>query len=294
MYICIVKIAGFSFIRNAVTYDYPIVEALQSILPVCDEIYVAVGKSEDNTVELVANVDRQKIKIVETVWDESLREGGKVLALETNKAFQAIPNEYDWCFYIQGDEVFHENGLEKMHGLLKSNLDNYRVEGFLVDYLHHYGSYDYIATSRNWYRNEIRVIRNNKEITSWKDAQGFRWHNERKLAVKSSGTVMHHYGWVKNPEKQVLKQKNFSRYWHDDKWLLENTKNSFDYSEIDYLELFKGTHPKMMERRISEKNWKFEYDLSKDKRTLRVKCLDTITKYTGISLFEYKNYRLIR
>jgi len=26
-----------------------------------------------------------------------------------------------------------------------------------------------------WYRSEIRIIKNNKVIRSWNDAQGFRW-----------------------------------------------------------------------------------------------------------------------
>lgn len=288
------KIAGFSFIRNAIKYDYPIVEALQSILPICDEIYVAVGNSEDETFHLVQNIDKQKIKIIPTIWDDTLREGGKVLALETNKAFEAIPSHYDWCFYIQGDEVFHEKGLGKIHQLMKQELHNQKVEGFLVNYLHHYGSYDYIATSRSWYRREIRVIRNNKNIISWKDAQGFRWKNEKKLKVKLSDTFMHHYGWVKSPDKQLLKQKNFNKYWHDDNWIQQNIPNElFDYSNIDKLELFKGEHPKVMQKRIHEKNWKFEMDLSKDNRKWKTKILDSFEKVTGIRLFEYKNYILI-
>ncbi|GIV44261.1 MAG: hypothetical protein KatS3mg035_1384 [Bacteroidia bacterium] len=184
------KVAGFSFIRNAIMYDYPIVEALQSILPLCDEIYVAVGNSEDNTLSIIQNIHPQKIQIIPTIWDDSLREGGKVLALETNKAFQAIPLDYDWCFYIQGDEVFHENGLNPMYDLMKKELNRPQVEGLLVNYLHHYGSYDYIATSRNWYRREIRVIRNNKSIISWKDAQGFRW---KKSTKTKSQTLSYYY-----------------------------------------------------------------------------------------------------
>ena len=288
------KIAGFSFIRNAEMYDYPIVEAIQSILPICEKVYVAVGKSDDNTYEIVQNIDNQKIKIISTVWDEALREGGKVLASETNKAFQAVPDDYDWCFYIQGDEVFHENGLDVIWNCMQKELHNKMVEGFLVDYLHHYGSYDYVATSRNWYRREIRVIRNNKNIISWKDAQGFRWNNGKKLIVKHSRCTMHHYGWVKSPEKQLLKQKNFNKYWHSDEWIQQHVPNeTFDYSGIDKLELYRGTHPKVMQSRILQKNWKFEHDLSKDRRNLKTKCLDFIEKVTGKRLFEYKNYILI-
>src|SRR5687768_16681264 len=102
------KVSGFTFVRNAIKYDYPIVEAIRSILPLCNEIVVAVGKSEDDTLHLIQSIGSDKIKIIQTVWDDSLREGGRVLALETDKAFKAISPDSDWAFYIQGDEVLHE------------------------------------------------------------------------------------------------------------------------------------------------------------------------------------------
>jgi len=36
------KISGFTIIRNAVMNDYPVLEAIQSILPVVDEMVVLV------------------------------------------------------------------------------------------------------------------------------------------------------------------------------------------------------------------------------------------------------------
>ena len=48
------KVSGFSFIKNALIYDFPIVEAIKSILPICDEFVVAVGESDDDTLELIA------------------------------------------------------------------------------------------------------------------------------------------------------------------------------------------------------------------------------------------------
>ena len=105
--------------------------------------------------------------------------------------------------------------------------------------------------------------------------------------------MMHHYGWVKKPEKQLLKLKNFNKYWHDDAWNHEHINDFFDYSGIDYLTPFKGTHPKVMVKRIAEKNWEFKHDLSRDNRTFRIKLLDGIERMTGIRIFEYKNYRLL-
>ena len=79
------KVTGFSFIKNAIVFEYPIVEAIKSILPICDEFVVAVGKSDDETRQLITSIDPEKIKIIDTVWDESLRKGGEVLAKETRK-----------------------------------------------------------------------------------------------------------------------------------------------------------------------------------------------------------------
>src|SRR6187402_1875502 len=122
------KVCGFSFVRNGVKFDYPFEEAIRSILPLCDEVIVAVGNSEDTTLECVKAID-SKVKVIETVWDETLREGGRVLAFETNKAFQAIPKEYDWAFYIQGDEVLHEQYLPAVRKAMEDNLDNQTVDG---------------------------------------------------------------------------------------------------------------------------------------------------------------------
>src|SRR6478609_8763907 len=105
------KISGFTIIRNAVSNDYPIVEAITSILPVVDEMIVLVGDSEDATEDLIRNINSNKIKIHHSIWDNSLRKGGEVLAVETDKAFQLIDPESDWAFYIQGDEVVHEKYL---------------------------------------------------------------------------------------------------------------------------------------------------------------------------------------
>src|ERR1051325_10281998 len=97
------KVTGFTIIRNAIKYDYPVLEAIQSILPICDEFVVGVGNSEDGTLELIRSIRSDKIKILESVWDDSKREGGLLLSIETNKVFDSIGKDSDWCFYIQSD-----------------------------------------------------------------------------------------------------------------------------------------------------------------------------------------------
>jgi hypothetical protein len=289
------KVTGFSFIRNAVRLDYPVVEAVRSILPVCDDFVIAVGKSDDTTPELVRAIDPKKLKIIETVWDDSpeMKKGGRVFASETDKAFNAIPADSDWAFYIQGDEVLHESYLDVVYSAMEKWKDDDRVDGLLFNYLHFYGSYDYIGNSPRWYNNEIRVIKNKKNIYSYRDAQGFRKDDNRKLNVKPVDAWIYHYGWVKEPSVMTKKLANASSFYDGLKWLKEaGTEGEYDYSSVDSLELFSGTHPEVMLDRIRKKNWSFDYDISFNKLSLRYKAKIFIKEYLGINSF-YRNYREI-
>jgi glycosyltransferase involved in cell wall biosynthesis len=289
------KVAGFTFIRNAVKFDYPIVEAITSILPICDEFVVALGNSTDNTLQLIESIGSDKIKIIHTVWDDSLRAGGAVLAIETNKAFEAISEDADWAFYIQGDEVVHEKYLDTIYKQMQQWQHSPEVEGLLFKYLHFYGSYQYIGDSRKWYRREIRIIRNNKNIRAYRDAQGFRKKDNTKLQVKLIDAYVYHYGWVREPLKQQQKQLTFHKYWHNDEWLKNNIPNVelYDYSGIDSLVKFEGTHPQVMKERIARESWTLTFDVAEKKFSPRDKILMWIEKHTGWRIGEYKNYKII-
>ncbi len=288
------KVSGFTFIRNAVKYDYPITEAILSILPLCDEVVVMVGNSEDNTRELIESIGDSKIKIFDSTWDDTLREGGKVLAIETDKAFDKIAPDSDWAFYIQGDEVFHEHGIEAVRDAMVKYKDDKGVDGLLFHYKHFYGSYDFIGNSRKWYRKEIRVIKNNKAIRSYRDAQGFRINN-KMLRVKQVAAFMYHYGWVKPPAAMQAKQESFHKMWHSDEWVKSNIDAvaEFDYSKIDSLALFRGVHPKVMQQRVAKQNWKFTFDPTKKKMPLASRILHGVEDFTGWRMGEWKNYKLV-
>lgn len=288
------KASGFTFIRNAIKYDYPVVEAITSIAPLCDEIVVAVGNSDDGTRDLIENIDSRKIKIIDTIWDDSLREGGRVLATETDKALAEVDPQSDWAFYIQGDEVLHEKYLETLKADMLRWKDHPEVEGLLLRYCHFYGSYDYIGDSRRWYRNEVRIIRNDKSIRSYRDAQGFR-KNNRPLRVKRADATMYHYGWVKPPQLQQAKQEYFHKLWHDDAWMEKKIPkvDEFDYSKIDSLANFRGEHPRVMLPRIQRTNWQFSFDPTKTRLPLKSKLLHGIERLIGWRIGEYRNYKLI-
>ena len=289
------KVCGFTFIRNAVKYDYPVVESISSILPLCDKFIVVCGNSVDNTRELISKINPDKVIIIDSVWDDSLRDGGKVLALETNKAIDALPADCDWGFYLQADEVIHEDYHSYIISSMKKWKDDKNTDGLLFDYKHFYGSYDYVGDSTRWYRNEVRIIRCDKSIRSFRDAQGFK-KNGRLLNVRNAEASVYHYGWVKPPILQQEKQKYFHSLWHSDEWLKKNVANTdqFDYSQIDSLTLFNGTHPSVMKERIGSSNWKFNYDPLKKRLPLKPRIKLFVEKLTGWRPGEYKNFKILR
>jgi hypothetical protein len=289
------KVAGFTFIRNAILLDFPVVEAISSVLPLCDRFYVAVGKSDDDTLGLIRCIAPEKITIKETTWDPGLITGGTVYALETDKAFDSIPEEYDWCFYIQGDEVLHEKYLPAVRQAMESNLGRTEAEGLLFGFRHFYGTYDYVGDSRKWYRNEIRVIRNDKTIRSYRDAQGFRKRG-RKLKVVPVGAEIYHYGWVRQPVAMLEKIEAVKKYYNGMTVMetrMEAGAGHFDYSNrYDALSRFEGSHPAVMAERIKRLNWKVEVDLKKIQMKLKYRIMYKIEKWFGVRLFEYRNYTL--
>jgi glycosyltransferase involved in cell wall biosynthesis len=289
------KVSGFTFVRNALKYDYPVTESIKSVLPICDEMIVSVGNSADGTRALIDSIGSPKVRIFDSVWDDSLKEGGKVLAYETDKAFGQVDSSADWCFYIQADEVLHEKEYDAIRKAMEKYKDDERVEGLLFKYIHFYGTFDYVGDSRQWYSREIRVIRNDKTIHSYRDAQGFRKEG-RKLDVKPVDAFIYHYGWVKHPETQLKKHLQFEKLYQLNKLANQVSKGKledFDYSVVDSLAPFLGSHPAVMAERIKNKNWQLDFDIGKKNFSLKKRLLYLIEKKTGKRLFEYQNFRVI-
>jgi len=253
------KVSGFTFVRNARLYDFPVVESIKSILPTVDEYIVNVGKSEDDTLNLVESIQDPKIKIIENVWDEKKQKDGEIYREQTDIALDACKG--DWAFYLQADEVVHEQELPRINALMNENLRQTEVLGFLFRYLHFYG--DYWTLNPWFYHKEIRIIRNNGKIRSIGDACGFYHTGEsiiRNLKDRPTNRIIktdchiYHYGWVKNPQT-MLSKKIFqeSRYQGMDSEIVQKLsgQEEWKYNDFDIMKDFRGTHPAVMQDRIA-------------------------------------------
>lgn len=301
------KVSGFTLVRNGTKFDYPYLESLRSLLPLVDELVINVGKGDDDTLDQIQKFAVQegqgKVVFFESHWpldDPEKKKGGLILSEQTNLALDRCTG--DWCIYLQADEVFHEADHEKIRFALKQADPRFEVEGLLLDYVHFYGSFDVIQTSRNAYRREVRVIRKNAGALSVGDAQSFRKQDGSKLNVIRSGARVFHYGWVRTPE--AMREKTFfmDQLYHgapkeeDAQKGLPHTGENYRYKRFWGLRPFRATHPTVMKDRIAKKGWHWDLESSpfiwswNDSKKV---ILDSFENITGHRLFEYRSYRLI-
>ncbi len=312
------RISGFSFVKNGISLYYPVVESIRSILPLVDEFVIAVGRGDngDTTRDAIAAINSPKISIIDTVWDESHFKRGASNAIQTDIAKKACSG--DWLFYLQADEVVHEDSLEIIHGRCAEYLDTPQIEGLLFKYYHFWGDYSHYHTGHGWYPKEIRIVRNRNDIHSWESAQSFRKfdyyehphqpHGHHKLTVAPVNAHIYHYGWVRPPHLMQTKRKALDTVHIGKKDAHErysHRTNHFDYGPLDRLSVFKGTHPAVMNNKIAELDWQdtLQYhgkpdptrELYKHER-LKYRLLSFIERvfFNRNQICGFKNYRLAK
>jgi glycosyltransferase involved in cell wall biosynthesis len=295
------KISGFTFIRNGLALGYPFVPAIRSLLPLCDEIIVNVPRSTDGTLAAVRQIGDPKIRIIESEWDESQRTAGLAMSHHTNLALRECAG--DWCVYIQGDEVLHEDTLPLMRAAMERELKRPAVQGLLVDYTHFYGSYWTYAYSFGWYQSEVRVVRRDPKIQSRGDAQGFRTADNEKLWVKRSGGHYFHYGHALAPAQAKVKRENFLKLSRADEAVAQEINNRPQqfYDEDQKVKRFTGTHPAVMRDIVAAANWTYtsRSPLIRLGRAYRRSYFwediaMIVKRLTGITIGVHKNYREFR
>ena len=244
-------VSGFTIVRNALRYDYPVVESIRSLLPLVDEMVVAIGDSDDGTRERICSIDSPKIRVFDTVWDEGLRRGGQILAQQTNLALDACDG--DWCFYLQADEVLHELDYPRLKRAMQANLNRRGVEGLSFRY-HHFRA-DYGIRDPLPYRRQVRIVRPGIGIRSCGDACGFEVDG-RKLRSAPTGAWVYHYGYVKPPNRMAAKMDYFMSLYDGRKVTPGEELKAEDYEwDLRTCEPFGGSHPNVMEARIAAKDW---------------------------------------
>ncbi len=237
------KVSGFTFLRNAHQLGYPFVESIRSILPIVDEYVIALGPSQDGTGEMIRQIGDPRIRILKTQWNEGIRNdlNLKGFVYGQQKSIALFNCTGDWAFYLEGDEIMHEDDLPKVQEAMRKHLDNPRVEALFFDYLHFWGNPNTYVSCPSWYRTAPRIVRNNITIWAPKGLFFIVMENKRRgryPRAASAGARIFHYGNIRPKAQYDLKVLAVHKYW-------SNTPAFIDYGDIDpqILRPFTGTHP---------------------------------------------------
>ena len=284
------KVSAFTFLRNGTLLGYPYIESIKSILPIVDEFVVNVGKGEDDTLDRVKAIGDPKIKIVESTWNEKMQDRGYVYGQQ--KMIAHFNCTGDWAFYLEGDEVVHENDLEKIRSCMQENLFNKSVEAIVFDY-HHFLAADTLGISPDYYHAEARIIRNTIR-TYHPDGLFFLVLEKNKIArypkAVHCGAHIYHYGHARLEENIKRKNKAVGKYWG-----VEHPEFSGHYVDPKATKRFDGSHPAVIHNWLKNSGQQVyvapqRFKPSRKERRYRIEMY--FEKILGIS-FSKKHFKLI-
>jgi len=285
------KVSAFTFIKNGQILGYPFLQSIQSILPIVDEFVINVGESEDDTLVLIQSIDNKKIRIIQSKWNDTMQDRGYVYGQQ--KMIAQYNCTGDWAFYIEGDEVYHEDDLDKILHAMESYCDDDNVEALAFDFYHFYGNANSYLDSPGWYRSEARIIKNS--VRSYAP-DGLFWlvldSNKKGRYPRAKHILIHcyHYGWIRSEEQMNLKSKKVQKYWGKE-------PAKIDYSQMDQsiIKQFCGTHPAIVHHWLPRAEGVFQvdpkYTLTKKQKKHRI--ILKLEKLFGLNLSK-KHFKLVK
>ena len=285
------KVSAFTFIKNGQLLGYPFIQSIKSILPIVDEFIINVGLGEDNTLDEIKKINDPKIRIIQSHWNDNMKDRGFVYGQQKMVAQYNCTG--DWAFYIEGDEIYHENDLDRIHMSMKEHLNNSNVEALIFDFYHFYGNGNSYLDSPGWYRTEARIIKNSLRTYA---PDGLFWlvldsnKNGRYPKARHTGAKCYHYGWVRSEYQMNLKSEKVQKYWG-------GGAKKIDYSKMDQsiIKKFQGTHPKIIQDWLPNDIELFQvdpsYKLTKKQKKHRVMIF--FEKLFGLELSK-KHFKLVK
>jgi len=285
------KVSAFTFIKNGQILGYPFLQSIQSILPIVDEFIINVGESEDDTLLMIQSLASPKIRIIKSHWNDLMRDRGYIYGQQ--KMIAQFNCTGDWAFYIEGDEVYHENELEQIKKSMEMHLNDSNVEALVFDFYHFYGNANSYLDSPGWYRSEARIIKNS--VRSYAP-DGLFWlvlesnKKGRYPRAKHTGVYCYHYGWVRSEDEMNLKSEKVQKYWG-------GKPVKIDYSQMDQsiIKEFSGTHPSVVQDWLPRVEGVFQVDpkYTLTKKQKKHLLMIKLEKLFGLELSK-KHFKLVK
>lgn len=263
-------VSGLTIIRNGVRLNYPFIEAIRSALSICDEYIVVAGDSDDDTLEYLAALGDDRVRVIHTQWSPLVKPAKHLLAQQTNIGLGFCRGR--WCLCLQGNEILHEKDLPHLRQLMETHADNDSIEAMLVERLTFWSDYDhYIPVYPRRFKYTARIIRPNIGTYSIRDGMsfavfdGFSTHGRYPNSI-DTGADLYRYDYVHTVEQQARK---FADAVHRSGTAVQASQDYFrQHYPRQYIAPFEGTHPAVMAGRINSRAQDQQLKLDRCRRQL--------------------------
>ncbi len=297
------KLSGFTFVRDAVKCEYPIVESISSILPIVDEFVVNIGLPDiDGTANLIRSIKDPKIKIIQSQWNPNLDMGCYVYTQQANIALFNCMGK--WAFYMQADEVVHEEDYPIIMDYTDRYIDDDRVDGLVLKQLNFWGDFKTIlSVYPKWERRRCWIVKPHRFVLCAKDASRFTVHpkfkekGRRLRAVEMDARLFHYHG-IKSKKGLEEKYQTVRQYWEEER-IPDKQVDFYQYYPRQFISAYKGNHPEVMAELIQKHSvsidltspqWRTELTTKEKKQWRKHKILQYLPERFSVK----RRYDLIR
>ena len=218
------NIAGHLFVRDAIKYDYCVVEAIDSMIPFCDFVLVMDCSSTDGTKDLLLDhfTSNRKVQMVfDQPWDVAAGNGGIRLRMIADKCRAMLKERgVEWQFMLQADEVVHESSYQHILDACRSN----KADAYLCRRIDMMWNMDlcmwadvnrYSHDKRPMDPDVCRLAKIDKKVIA--DASDLERHNASRSTFEK--IILFHYSMVRDRHKLLDKIIDMHAWYHaQDPW----------------------------------------------------------------------------
>lgn len=251
-------LGGSMFIRNAIQFDYCVVEALDSLCAVCDEAVILDCNSTDGTLDLLSDLQKRqpKLKVITGGnWECSEKFDRLRILADVAKSYLTT----DWHFMLQADEVIHEASFRTIRKAIEHPTHRaYMIRRCnLWGDLNHYLRYDLPQEHKPVSDEVIRLA--TIDCTAYGDAEVLQC-NPDFMGREVDNIVIYHYGFVRRDANMIDKTLSMqSWFWgaesKPDQKVVEMSKKDNPRFEWETLKTREMLSPLPMPHPIFARKW---------------------------------------
>jgi len=244
-------LGGSLFIRNAIQFDYCVIEALNSLCAVCDKVVVVDASSTDGTLDLLIEAQKSlpNLRVIKGAnWECANNLDRLRLLADTAKNYL----DTDWHFMLQGDEVIHESSFKS----IRKAIQNKKWTSYIVRRcnlfgdLNHYLKYDIPQEHKPCSDAVIRLATRN--WNAYGDAESLQVDPKYMGHNELDHITIFHYGFVRRDANCIDKTISMqSWFWGPgstpDQRVVEMTGGRYEWEKLksrDLLAAIPMSHPK--------------------------------------------------